>query len=396
MNIDLSPIELVVLQGTSFCNINCSYCDLSPESRRVNAPMGLDLIEALFSELFQGTRLASSCTVVWHSGEPLTLPPAYYDEAISLILELQRRYQADAVSLRIAIQTNGVLINEDWCRFFERHRDRLDLGVSCDGPADMHDAYRIGWNGRGSHARTVRGMDMLRQHGIPYKLIAVVTPRALAEPEAFYEFFFRRREELSGFHFNLVAESTATQPELRYSADDRDAYYAFYRRLLELNRTSAARGTPFDILNFTLAADQVLAAGALADSTAPLKALNMDAQGNITTFHAGLSRDVLPDLYGDGQGFALGNIRQMPLEAMAHSEKLKLMTGDFLSSRRACQSSCEYFEMCPGGYEIIKKKAFGTFEASETVECLIHVKTLFDAFLDDLDACAAVDRGELD
>jgi uncharacterized protein len=351
--------------------------------------MDLRLVETLFSDLFQGGRLASSVTVVWHSGEPLTLPPSYYDDAITLITGLQESFGAAGIALRFAIQTNAVLIDDEWCAFFKRHAHRLDLGVSCDGPADLHDAWRVGWNGRGTHARTVRGMDLLQQHGIKYKLIAVVTSHTLQQPEKFYEFFFNRRAHLSGFHFNLLAESSATNPALAFSADDRAAYYAFYRRLLELDRASVASGGPFEILNFALIAERILAAEQAApafvdQATAPLKSLNVDARGNITTFYAGLANDVLPDVYGDGEGFALGNIFGSSLEEMVRSQKLQDMTQDFMLSRHSCEASCEYFNLCPGGYEILKKKVFGTFEASETVECLIHVKTLVDAVVDDI------------
>ena len=386
----LAPIELVVLQGTSFCNLDCQYCDLSPESRRVRTTMDLPLIERLFTELFQSGRLAPTVTVVWHSGEPLTLSPAYYDDAITLIDTLKHRYGTDDVSVRYAIQTNAVLIDEKWCSFFERHAHELELGVSCDGPADLHDAFRVGWSGRPSHERTLRGMDRLEEHGIKYKVIAVVTRRTLERPEAFYEFFRARRAHLSGFHFNLIAESTGVDPDLTYSAEDREAYFAFYRRLLELQRADEKRGDRLEILNFTLAAEGLLAAGEARrgffdEAVAPLKSLTVDASGNLTTFYAGLSIDTLPDVYGDGRGLALGNILETPLEDMLRSQKLERMVSDFLASRRACESSCEYFGVCPGGYELLKKKSLGSFEATETVECLIHVKTLVDALVDDID-----------
>jgi uncharacterized protein len=111
----------------------------------------------------------------------------------------------------------------------------------------------------------------------------------------------------------------------------------------------------------------------------------VDAKGNITTFYAGLGPEVLPTLYGDGKGLALGNIMDTSLEQMAGSEKLQRMMEDFDRSRRACEASCEYFAVCTGGFELTQKQTFDSFEALETTECMIHVKTLVDALMDDID-----------
>ena len=391
-SLGLSPVEMVILQGTSFCNLNCKYCDLSVEGRKTRATMELSLVERFFDELFRGGFVAPEVLVLWHSGEPLALPPAYYDEAIERILRLKDELAPKNVEVRFAIQTNGVLINEEWCRFFRRHADRLELGVSCDGPDELHDLFRVNWAGKSTHAQVVHGMDLLHEHGIRYKIIAVVTRQTLREPERFYEFFFNRREQLSGFHFNILADGNSADWDLSYSAKDQAAYRSFYRRMLQLNQASRDEGHSFSILNFEQGIARILAgksASALSfveQASAPLRSINLDASGNVTTFYAGLSVNLLPGEYGDGQGLSLGNVLTMSLDEMFRSDKLQRIMSDFARSTRACRESCEYFSVCPGGFEILKKQAHGTFEASETNECLIHVKTLVDVLLDDIHA----------
>jgi uncharacterized protein len=386
----LNPVELVVLQGTSLCNLNCTYCDLSSESRRTKLSMDPALIERVFTQLFQSGRTAPEVTVLWHSGEPLTLPHSYYDDAIARILEIKAAFAGEAISIKFGIQTNGVLIDDEWCQFFTRHADRLEIGVSCDGPNDLHDAFRVNWSNRDTHRQTVRGMDLLHQHGIKYKLIAVVTRHTLRQPERFLQFFVDRRDHLSGFHFNILAEATSSNRNLSYSALDRDEFYAFYRRLLALSRGSPDGRPPFEILNFTQATARILASkdrpgsSYFEQATAPLRSLNVDARGNITTFYAGLSVDTLSGLYGDGVGLSLGNIFETSLDDMVTSEKLQRMLHDFARSKWACETSCEYFSVCPGGFDLLKRKSLGSFDATETAECLIHVKTLVDAVLDDM------------
>jgi uncharacterized protein len=387
----LSPVELVVLQGTSFCNLNCKYCDLSSESRRTKSLMGSALIDRFFRELFQSGRVAPEVTILWHSGEPLTLPSSYYEDAIARIVTLKDMFASEGISLRFGIQTNGVLIDDNWCRFFARHANELEVGVSCDGPEDLHDLFRVNWNDRSTHSQTLRGMDLLHRNGIKYKLIAVITRQTLRQPEQFYRFFFERREQLSGFHFNVLADGKSPHPDLAYSADDRTAYYSFYRRLLALSHAVHDHNQPFNILNFTQATARILASkdtpgpSFFEQSTAPLKALNVDARGNVTTFYAGLSTDTLRDLYGDGVGLSLGNIFETSFEDMIGSEKLRRMIQDFALSKRACEMSCEYFSVCPGGFDLLKRQSLGSFDSCETTECLIHVKTLVDALLDDIE-----------
>ena len=389
----LRPIQLVVLQGSSYCNLNCSYCVLSEASRRHVAVMSSDVIERLFDELFAGARLGQAVEVIWHSGEPLTKSPAYYEDAMALILGLRGKHGA-TTEVSFAIQTNATLINDRWCDFFLRHRDILSLGVSCDGPESMHDGFRVNWGGHHTHAKTIRGMDLLERYGIPYRIIAVVTGRTLRDPDAFFQFFYERRQHLAGFHFNILADGESSIPDLSYTPKDRDSYYTFYRALLsQVHERFAEDGVYFDILNFSQCMHRIVSAdctdpGAAThfeESSAPLQSLTVDAAGNVTTFYAGLSVEELPDQYGDGRGLSIGNILDTTLEDMLRSEKLGRIVSDFASSRSACASSCEYFPVCPGGYELTKLKHLGTYDATETAECLITVKALTDALLDDVE-----------
>lgn len=389
---DPTPIEMVVLQGTPFCNLNCTYCDLSPDSRRTKRVMGPAMIERVFTELFTCGHVAEELTVIWHSGEPLTLPPAYYDDAIEQILRLKRELVGEAISLSFDIQTNGVLIDERWCALFKRREGLLRIGISCDGPAELHDAFRTNWARNATHAKTLRGMELLRQHGIGFKVIAVVTGRTLDQPESFFAFFHERRDMLSGFHFNILAGAEAQDQDLSYGLRDRSRYYDFYRRLIDLDRDAAQGGGGLGIQNFSHGIARIMRAqepGAPCDveqASAPFRSLNVDAEGNVTSFYAGLAPSVLPDQYGDGKGLCLGNLMETPLPEMIRSGKLRRIMQDFSDSTEFCRRSCDYFQVCTGGFEITKKITHGRFDAGETPECAIHVKALTDALLDDIAA----------
>ena len=373
---------MIVLQGTPLCNLNCTYCDLSQVSRKLSHRMPISMIGTLFSQIKQLELLADEASVVWHSGEPLSLPPEYYDEAIDLILALNRDGPGTPARITFDFQTNATLIDPKWCAFFHRHRDHLRLGVSCDGPRELHDPMRVNWSGRGSHAQTVRGMDLLAEHGIAFNAIAVVTAETLAQPEQFFDFFLARADDLTDFHFNILASHADGGPQIGYSRDDARQYADFYRAMLVLSQSAEGRKLPVRNFSQTLgrigAATEQRAPDFVRLGTTPLRQLNCDARGEVTTFYAGLNAEVLTDLFGDGRGLSLGNIGEQTLAEMIDGDKLVRMMDDFGKSHRYCAQTCDYYAMCPGGFELTQLVENGAFASGETTECVIHVKTLTD------------------
>ncbi|PEQ10241.1 hypothetical protein B2G71_23380 [Novosphingobium sp. PC22D] len=374
---------MIVLQGTPLCNLNCTYCDLSPASRKLSHRMPIPMIGELFSQIKQLELLADEVSIVWHSGEPLSMPPEYYDEAIDLVLALNNDGAGTPARITFDFQTNATLIDHEWCEFFQRHRDHLRLGVSCDGPRELHDPLRVNWSGRGSHTQAVRGMDLLAERGIEFNAIAVVTAETLAQPQEFFDFFLARADDLTDFHFNILANHADGGPQIGYSRNDTRKYAEFYRTMLSLAQSAKGRNLP--VRNFSQTLGRIRAATApqptefLRAGTAPLRQLNCDARGEITTFYAGLKAEFLADLYGDGKGLSLGNIEEQTLAEMLGGHKLERMMDDFGKSHRHCAQTCDYYAMCPGGFELTQLVENGAFASGETTECVIHVKTLTDA-----------------
>ena len=193
-----------------------------------------------------------------------------------------------------------------------------------------------------------------------------------------------------------MAQAAGTNEDLTYGAADRPAYYDFFRRLLALSRDADAAGEPFTIRNFTHGLGRIIASQAtpppafLEDASAPLRCLNIDVEGHVTTFYAGLGRDVEPNLYGDGVGLSLGNILTTSLASMAASVKLQKMMADFRLSTASCRVACDYASVCPGGFELTQRAAFEAYSGKQTPECIIAVRTLTDAILDDIDEHLAI------
>jgi uncharacterized protein len=379
---DFAPIEMVVLQGTSYCNLNCSYCYLSEASRRTRGSMSLATIRRIFETLLSSEFVHGRLRVSWHSGEPLVLPPLYYREAIDAVLEIRDRILGADFDIQFDIQTNGTLITQAWCDLLNEYKQVLTIGVSCDGPASLHDLHRRNWADRPTHAQTDAGMERLAANGIPFDVTAVVSKEGLERPEEFLAYFSRFTPSIREFHFNLHDEFFIADERSPVLEAFRQQYASFLRALLDI--TASAPIYP-RIRNFSLFFNRLFAdettrpaydAGSMCK---PFRTLSIESNGDVTTFYAGLTLDEcrdLKNLYDDGRGFVIGNILQQDMSQIARSPKLGKIMTDFQTSHTACQRSCEYYELCSGGYNLIKYRRFGTFDATETPECSVHVKTM--------------------
>ena len=150
------PVDLLVLQPTTFCNLDCSYCYLP--DRQLKHKFSLDLLEPIFHNLFSSPYLNKDFTIVWHAGEPLAMPPNFYKSAFDIIDDIAQKLNKNQYHFEHSIQTNGTLINQDWCDFFKTHN--VKIGVSVDGPDFIHDANRKTKTGLGTHASTMRGISL--------------------------------------------------------------------------------------------------------------------------------------------------------------------------------------------------------------------------------------------
>ncbi|PSJ45598.1 hypothetical protein C7H85_09430 [Zobellella endophytica] len=389
----LGPVEMVVLQGTSFCNLNCAYCYLSQESRRNKATMPLSTILATFEKLFSSPYLENKVRVSWHSGEPLVLRPDYYRAAMDGILNLRTSLGVKSLDVQFDIQTNGTLINQEWCDLLHEYQHCLSIGVSCDGPDFLHDKHRRTWSDKPTHSKTEHGLQLLSSNAIPFDITAVISPEGLDHPIEFIEYFAPYLEHIREFHFNLHDEFFIEEDLESKIEKYIKRYQLFLRALLDYGTKSHCHPMP-RIRNFSsfyhrLFTNEEEHSGYDARSMSkPFKTLSIEANGDVTTFYAGLTLDEcrdLKNLYGDNHGLVIGNILTDTLSDIAHSNKLKRIMADFEASHSACERGCEYFNLCSGGYNLIKHRRFGRFDATETPECRVHVKTFADTLLNHLD-----------
>jgi uncharacterized protein len=356
--------------------------------------MELSTMRQIFSKILASRFVGRRLHVSWHSGEPMVLGPSYYEAAIQALLELEAQLLGSDFALRFDIQTNGTLVNQNWCDLLKNRRDVLSVGVSCDGPAFLHDSARKNWLGRPTHQQTLRGMQLLADNGLTFDVIAVLSGSSLDHPREFFEFFNEYASSIREFHFNLCDEFRIATGDLAARNALADRYRRFLTTMLDALKDAGRSDRMVKIRNFSDFYHRVFAPADIGQvddarsASRPFRSLSVDTAGNVSTFYAGLTLDDSRNLYGDARGLMIGNLLSQDLEEIAQSEKLARIAEDFETSHRACEAGCDYWSLCSGGFNLIKHKRFGTFAATETPECYIHVKTFADTLLEDMNRSA--------
>jgi uncharacterized protein len=361
-------IETVVLQPTPFCNIDCSYCYLPERSSK--STMAQETIATLFAKIFDSGWASDHLTVIWHAGEPLVLPIAYYDTAFAAIEALRPAEQA----LQHAIQTNGTLITVDWCHFFKRWN--LGIGVSVDGPREIHDAFRRTRAGAGTFDRTIAGLRLLREEGVPFHVISVLTDSNLDAPEGMLDFYLA--EGIENVCFNVEESEGAHVSGLFAGADTQARFQRFLTRFWSLARQTGK-------FRFIREVDGMLPRVFRPDEAPfrnaqvePFGMLNVDCAGNVSSF----SPELLGLKHRGYQDFIVGNIATDTLPQMLAGHAMAAMARDIGQGVAACRRDCGYFSVCGGGAPVNKLAENGDFGSSRTAFCRLTQMAPIDLILD--------------
>lgn len=369
--------QLLILQPTPFCNIDCDYCYLP--HRQDSSRMSLATIRMAARRLVEDGLVGRQLTVVWHAGEPLALPAAYYEEAFAEIA----REIGPGCEIGHSFQTNGTLIDDAWCDLLRRQRARI--GVSVDGPADLHDRHRRTRRGEGTHARVVAGIARLREHGIPFHVIAVITRDSLGRAEDLHDFFVAQGVIEVGMNFD-EAEGIHAESSL---AGCEDAHAAFLAESLALSIQSRGRYRVRELayaLRLIAEALPVRRFGATAwpenSQTVPYSLITVGWNGDFSTFSPELLGQPSPEF----KDFVLGNVNESGYLAAARGDVFARLWQGIQAGCRRCEAECAYFKYCGGGAPANKLYEHGRLDAAETLYCRAMVKRPFDAVLNGIEA----------
>ena len=155
------------------CNLDCEYCyylhkeDLYPSTASWRMPP--ETLESFIRQYIESQPFAADeITFAWQGGEPTLLGIEFFER----IVELQGKYQTPGRRIVNSLQTNGVLLTDEWCEFFTEHK--FLIGISIDGPAELHDRYRYDKHGDPTFHKVLNGLKLLKKHQVEYNTLVVV------------------------------------------------------------------------------------------------------------------------------------------------------------------------------------------------------------------------------
>ena len=179
------PLYVMLKPAGAMCNLACEYCYYLEKSHMYNeGPKTLmsDSLLEHFVKQYIESQTTPNVLFLWHGGETMMRPLSFYQKA----LELQKKY-ARGRTIDNAFQTNGTMLTDEWCRFFKENN--WLVGVSIDGPKEVHNAYRQNRLGQPSFDQVMRGINLLNKHGVMWNAMAVVNDLNVKHPQEFYRFF---------------------------------------------------------------------------------------------------------------------------------------------------------------------------------------------------------------
>ena len=185
----------------AICNLECAYCfyldkeQLYPGSR---FRMSDQLLEQYVKQLIESHR-TNHVTVAWQGGEPTLMGLDFFRRA----MDYEKKYQRPGMTFENTIQTNGTLLSDQWCEFLKAN-DFL-VGISIDGPRELHDSFRVDRNGKPTFDKVMRGLRLLQKHGVEYNILTTVNRVNGDHPLEVYR-FLRDEAGTSWIQFIPVVE----------------------------------------------------------------------------------------------------------------------------------------------------------------------------------------------
>lgn len=364
----LARMQLLVLQPTAFCNLDCTYCYLPDRSN--NARMSQDVLMAIGERIVGSAAFQNDTTVIWHAGEPLVLPPDWYRDATNTL------ERASGRSLpRQSFQTNATLISDAWLDYLAQ--PNVSIGVSLDGPEDLHNRFRVDRKGNGTWEMTMKGIDRLRGAGIPFHTISVITEAALDRPRGVARSLIEAGPNYIGLNIEEIDGINKTSTLL--SADSQDRVRRF---IMEFVDELEAEANPpklreIEVLNSMLPG---IRNGQLTRSqeNVPGAILSVDTNGNISTY----SPELLGIKSAQYSDFLFGNVKDISDVADIYLNHNFLRCQKSVAAGVArCKRDCGYFALCGGGAPANKFGETGRLDVTETMFCQISVKTVLDTLL---------------
>lgn len=329
----MPPLSLLIKPASSACNLNCSYCfyaDVSSHRQVKNyGMMSHEIAEKLILRTFEYAE--SMVTFAFQGGEPMLIGLDFY----RFFTEKVGEYNTKNIQVNYALQTNGTLIDDDFASFFAQHK--FLLGISLDGPKEIHDLNRKNKVGQGSYKIIMNGIKLLQKYQVDFNILTVINKAVSRHPKKIYDFFKGQGYDfmqfipcIDNFGETRGTEVYALTPE-QYG-DFLCQIFDLYERDLKTQRPTSIR--MFDNLI-------QMAMGYPPESC--------DMMGYCSV-NAVVEADgsIYPCDFYVLDKWRLGNLMDTPIVELITSERAKSFAEISYEVNPACKA-CPYVQLCRGG-----------------------------------------------
>jgi uncharacterized protein len=315
------------------------------------------VVTKIFERILEAGIVGNEISIGWHAGEPLCVSRYHYEKIFKVIRELVPAN----IFIKHNFQTNGILINQEWCDFIKENN--VQIGVSIDGPEAIHDALRLTRNGRPTFSLVMKGVELLRKNNINFGVISVLSSSSLNSAPEIYDFLCKL--DCTYVSFNIDEVDGSNKSSTLTSMDSTISHFwetMYNHQITSANKLKIRELDKIKRGVFNTSAD---ASQALALNNRIYGILNFDTNGNFSTFS--------PELLGQKDSryndFVLGNVFESSLLEALESPGFKILHKEIMGGIEKCINQCAYYPLCGAGSPSSKLYENGTFNSLQTEFC---------------------------
>jgi uncharacterized protein len=329
----MPPISVLIKPASSKCNLNCAYCfyhDVA--NNRTVADLGfmsLETVELIIKKVLQFA--SGYATFSFQGGEPTLCGIDFFKS----VIKLQNRLNVHHVKISNCIQTNGALIDTAWADFL--HDNGFLVGLSLDGPQDVHDRYRVDAKGIGTHERVMQTSELFDRYKVEYNILFVVTEETASHADALYDFY--QKKDFNYLQFMPCIDPAGSKRGVQGYSLHSQQYAFFLKHFFDRWYADFMGGKEISIRYFDNLVRMVMGA--------PPETCSMrGACGCQFVFEADGS--VYPCDFYVTDAWKLGNIFKNELIEMYEGDTCIRFIKNSLSTDPACRN-CKWKSLCRGG-----------------------------------------------
>ena len=329
----MPPLSLLIKPASAACNLRCRYCFYHSvaESRNVKnyGIMSYDTLETIVKKSFEFAEHA--CTFAFQGGEPTLAGLDFFKHLILL----QKKYNINKIKVNNAIQTNGIVIDDSWAKFLSDNK--FLVGLSLDGPKDIHDQMRIDVKNKGTFTRIMDTVEIFNKYKVEYNILFVVNSYVARHVSKIYNFF--KKNKFVYLQFIPCLDPLDEAPGgYEYSLTP-DRYEYFLKTLFDLWYEDIINGNMISIRYFDNLVGMLM--GYMPEACGMMGVCNcqfvIEADGGVYPC----------DFYVIDK-WKLGSIIDKDLSEMRYSKTAEEFIEESKYSDPKC-SECKWYSLCRGG-----------------------------------------------